>query len=784
MNTATTLFKKFISSTAIVSQVALAPAAVMTFGFGPSEVHAQVANYRFNQIKVEGNRRIEASSIISYTNIGRGERISAAKLNTAYQNILNTGLFEKVEIIPRGSLLVIRVVEYPTVNVVNFEGNQRVKDEVLAGLVQIKSRHVYNPNTVDADIDAISKAYAQEGRLAARVQSRIIKRSENRVDVIFEIFEGGNIETQRVGFVGNKAYSDYRLRRVVDSKQAGILRALIRRDTFVEDRIEFDKQLLRDFYLSRGYVDFRVNSANAELSQERDGYFLTFNIREGQQFRLGEITASSEIAEIDIERYQSKLKSREGKIYSPTLIENDISRLEKLALRDGHDFVRVEPRITRNDHDLTLDIDFVLSRGQRVFVERIDIEGNTATLDRVIRRQFRSAEGDPFNPREIRESAERIRALGFFNSSNVNAREGSSAEQVIIDVDVEEKPTGTLSFGATYSSSSGPGATVSYSESNFLGRGQALDLSVTTGTDFQKYDFNFSEPSFLHDDLRFDLGLSYIETDNQNAVYDTAIGQFRPSLTFPLSEVTRMSVRYTADYSELLNLDTTTIGTDRVIRNEFDRGKIWKSSVGYTLSYDTARSRLNPNTRVLLQFDQDFGGLGTDEQYIKTTAKAIAQTKVLQEQVTLRATVEGGMLKYQNGGSRVTDRFFMGQSKLRGFEFGGVGPRQYVAGDDGYDDTLGGDMYAVARFEAEFPLGLPEEYGIRGGVFYDVGSLWSLDTNLGNILYDDFSLRKVIGASVLWDTQIGPLRFNFTKALEKETYDREETFEFTIQTKF
>jgi outer membrane protein insertion porin family len=742
----------------------------------PSVAEAQ--QFRFNSVTIEGNQRIEPSTILSYAGIARGQSVSGSDLNGAFQRLQESGLFESVDIEPQGSRLVIKVTEYPTINRINFEGNRRLKDDDLATVVQSQARRVFNPTTAERDAAEIATAYSQQGRLTATVSPRIIRRSDNRVDLVFEIFEGGLTEIERLGFVGNQVYSDRRLRRVLDTKQAGLLRAFVKRDTFAEDRIEFDKQVLRDFYLSRGYVDFRTTSVNAELARERDGFFVTFNVQEGQQFKFGEITTVSEIADADEAEFQAALKIRPGVVYSPSLVENSIARLERLAIKLGLDFVRVEPRVTRNDRDLTLDVEFALVRGPRIFVERIDIEGNATTLDRVVRNQFRIVEGDPFNPREIRESAERVRALGFFGQADVEAREGSAPDQVVIDVDVEETTTGSLSFGGTYSSATGPGALIKYNESNFLGRGQQLGLSVTTGVDNREYSLTFGEPAFLGRDLRFGFVLNYIETDNLNATYDTNLGKFQPSFNFPVSENGRMEVRYTLDLTEM-----TDLGADAgaLITNEVARGIEYSNSIGYSYSFDTRRTGLNPNAGVLLEFGQDFGVLDQSNRFVKTTAKAIAQTKVLGEEVTLRATLEGGAINFLSGSGRSTERFFMGSSVMRGFEPSGIGPREATGN---VNDALGGNMFAVARFEAEFPLGLPEEYGISGGVFYDIGSLWSLDQTNANVINEGFAARQVIGASLFWKTPIGPLRFNFTKALSKEVGDREQTFDLTISTSF
>ena len=740
---------------------------------------AQAQNYKFNSVVIEGNERIGDSAILSQAGIARGKTVNAGQLNDAFQRLQNSGLFESVAISPAGSTLRITVVERPTINRVNFEGNKRIKDDALSLLVTSAERRVFNPKTAEQDAAKIAEAYTAAGRLAARVSPRIIKRNDNRVDLVFEIFEGDVVEIERLSFVGNRIYSDRRLRRVLQTKQAGIFRAIIRSDTFIEDRVEFDKQVLRDFYLSRGYVDFRTNSVNAQLAQERDGHFVAFNIQEGQQFTFGEITTTSEINTVDGDEYQAVTKIRPGVVYSPSLVEQEIARMERLAIRQGVDFLRVEPRINRNDRELTLDVEFVLSRGPRVFVERIDIEGNTTTLDRVIRRQFNSAEGDPFNPREIRESAERIRALGFFANAQVNTREGSSPDRVVVDVDVEEKPTGSLNFGGTFSVNDGFGLAISLKEKNFLGRGQEVSLSVSTAQEARRYGFQFVEPSFLGRDVRFGLQFDYSETDSEFATFDSEKVLFQPSLTFPVSENGRLQLRYTLEQLNVLERDPKANGL--VIGEDIKVGEQLSSSVGYTYRYDTRITGLNPDAGVLFEFAQDFAGLGGDSKYVKTTANVVGQRRVLNGDVVLRATLEGGAIAFSGGRNRAVDRFLLGPNELRGFEPGGIGPRE------GTGDSLGGNLFIAARLEAEFPLGLPEEYGIRGSVFYDVGNLWDLsDVNLGGATVngEGGSLRHVIGVGVLWDTPIGPLRFNFTDALRKETYDREQTFDLTLSTSF
>ena len=747
--------------------------------FVTSGVHGAMAqDFSFSRIDVDGNKRIETSTIITYSGLATDQVFGADDLNRAYQNILTSGLFESVEVVPNGNRLVIKVNEFPTVNKIAFEGNRLVNDDTLRAVVGMQPRRVLNPDKVDADRGAIAQVYADQGRLAARITPKIIRRSDNRVDVIFEIFEGDVTEIERIGIVGNKVFSDRRLRRVLDTKQAGFLRLFVRRDTFLTDRIEFDKRLLTDFYNARGYIDFRVNDVNAELTEENNAYFVTFNVREGQKFRLGDVTLTSERSDIDLADFQIAISAKTGDVYSPTLIEKNLSRLEARATQLSLDFVRVIPRVTRNDADLTLDVEFVLEQGERVFVERIDITGNTTTLDRVIRRQFRNSEGDPFNPRLIREAAERIRALGFFGNAGVNAREGTQPGQIIVDVEVEEQPTGSLQLGATYSGDNGFGVVIDYSERNFLGRGQALSFAIRSGIDNQSYEFNFTEPEFLSPELQFNLGISYGETDNQSAAYDTRNLEITPSLSFPISEYSRLSVRGNVSATEMLNAS----GVGSIISAEEDLGRLDGAGFGITYRYDTRGVGLDPSSGIAFIYNQDFGGMaGGKGAYSKSTIRSIGELAIMSEDVVLRGVLEAGLLHHSEGSSRVTDRFFLPATVLRGFEFAGMGPRQR---DGIINDPLGGSKYTVAKFEADFPLGLPEEYGMSGGAFYHVGNLWDTGASGNGLLYDNGTWRHVMGATLYWTTPIGPLRFDFTRALKKETHDEERTFDMSIATRF
>lgn len=745
--------------------------------FAPHAALAQA--FQINDVQVVGNNRVDASTVAGYLQLPRGQ-VSAGELNSAYQRLQQSGLFSSVDIAPQGGTLVVTVEEYPTVGQIAVEGNSRLGDEELIELIGTVPNRVYNPAQVEEDARAIAEAYEAQGRLAASVNPRIIRREGERVDVVFEVAEGRVVEIERLSFVGNRAYSDRRLRRALATSQAGLLRQFIGSDTFVPERAQFDQQLLTDFYRSRGYIDFRIEGVTNEFSRQRDAFFTQYNISEGQQYAFGEITASSDLPGVDPQEYLALANIRAGQTYSPGAIDRAIARMERLATRRGLSFVRANPEVERDLPNRQLDVTFAIERGPRIFVERIDIEGNSTTLDRVIRRQFDTVEGDPFNPREIRAAAERIRALGYFSDAQVEAREGTTSGQVIVDVDVVEQPTGSLSFGGSYSTDSGFGLSLGLTERNFLGRGQYLSFNVTTGTDADSASISFAEPALFGRDLTGQIEVFYETSDYDQAAYNTRSIGFSPSLTFPISRNGRLQLRYLYSQDEISDVTTR---SSPILRRE--AGEELTSAIGYSYSYDTRRGGLDPTSGILLRFSQDFAGVGGDVDYVETRALARYERAVADEEVNLSATFEGGAIHGINDyTTRLTDRFFLSSRQLRGFEPLGVGPRDREAPNE---DALGGNYYAVARFEADFPIGLPEEYGIRGGVFLDAGSVWSLEDTDGfdgNQVDDDFALRSSVGVSLFWTTPIGPLRFNFAEQLQSEEYDEPRNFNVTISTEF
>ncbi len=749
---------------------------------GAEPAQAQVTT-TFSRIDVAGNQRIEADTVRSIAGIPTGTPVSPAQLNEAIQALFASGLFQNVDLLPQAGRLLIEVQENPTINVVGFEGNTGLTDEFLENLVQLQPRRSFSVAAAEADALRIVDAYRAQGRFTAEVKPVLIERDDNRVDLVFEIVEGRVTEVQRISFVGNRAFSDTRLRRAIETGEAGVLSRFFSNDTYDRDRVELDRQLLRQFYLDRGYVDFQVRSVVSELSRERDGFFLSFNVSEGAVYSFGNVGVTSSAPEVDADAYASSVDVRTGETYSASDVEKIIERIAFKMADDGIPFVDVAPRITKNDQARTIDVEFEIIRTPRVFVERIDIEGNTQTLDRVIRRQFDIVENDPLNRREISKAEDRIRALRLFEAVSVRVREGSASNRAVIDVDVSEKPTGSIGFGVGYATDGGFNGSIRFGETNFLGRGQAIEAQLSVAENARVVSLSFDEPSFLDRDLLAGFDLYYREVDrDESSFQQTNIG-FEPRIAFPVSEDGRLQVSYRLSQDEIRDIDAN---ASSLIQPREDL----TSAIALTYTLDKRNSPVDPTAGYRLRVSQEFAGLGGDVTFSKTSASAKGYTSFFGEDLIVSAEIEGGALNSDNGDNRIIDRFFLGGDRLRGFEVGGIGPRDFCnscgAGGGAVDDALGGNLYAVGRVEASFPLGLPEEYGIFGGVFFDTGSVWSLDnTNGSSGTVDDSQIwRSAAGVSIFWSTPIGPLRFNFSRPIVKESYDKPENFRISIDTRF
>lgn len=745
----------------------------------------------FSRVDVAGNQRIEADTIRVFSGIEAGEPVTPEDLNLAVRNLYETGLFEDVEVLPEAGRLVITVTENPTINQIAFEGNDALDDEALNAVIQLRPRLAYSVPAAEADAQRILDAYQAAGRYAASVRPVIIRQPDNRVDLVYEISEGRRTGVQRINFTGNEVYSDRRLRRVIQTNQSSWLSGLLGGDSYDADRLELDRELLRQFYLERGYIDFTVLSSTAELARERTGFFLSFTVSEGQRFNFGQVSVSSSIPGLNAAAFQPLLAPvADGGVYNITEVDRVIQRMSFQAGQAGYAFVEIRPQVTRDEANRRVNINFELVEGDRVFIERIDISGNTRTLDRVVRRQFHVVEGDAFNAREIRDAEDRIRGLGYFESVSVDVRPGTTPDRALVLVDVAEQPTGSLSLGGAFSSSEGLTAQISLTERNFLGRGQTVQASVSGSTEFGNIEFGFYEPALFDRDLLAGFQIYYRERNFDEQSFQTTDVGIEPRVGFPTSENGRLTLRYRLSSDEIRDvLDSSS----QIIRDE--QGRLLTSAFGFTYAYDRRNSVVDPTAGFILTLNQDFAGLGGDVRHSKTQGTARAYASLFDEDLVLSAELEGGVIVSQDG-TRITDRFTAGGDSFRGFARNGLGPRDYCdVPDCGFngapntedvDEALGGNLYSVLRLDASFPLGVPEEYGVYGGVFADVGSLWGLDNTAGSMgeVDDGFHLRSSVGISLFVDTPFAPLRFNYAWPLRKESYDVDERFRFTVQTRF
>ena len=769
--------------------------SAMPFGgeFG-SPAHAQ-GTVVFDQIDVVGNQRLSADTVRSIARIEAGADIEFAEINEAVQRLFESDLFEQVSVRPEGNRLIIEVQERPTINQVVIEGNSILDDEVLLTLVSSQPRQTFSPATAEADAQLILDAYLAAGRLSAEVTPQIIRRSENRVDLVFEVFEGGIVEIARVGFVGNLSYSDSRLRRVLATKQANLLSWLFRSDTFIEERLENDQALLEEFYRSRGFIDFEILSVTSELTRERDGFHVTFRLREGAQFSFGNITISSELSEVDVGRFNDLINISPGETFDEELLDEMLDDINLRANELGYAFVQTSHAVTRNNENQSVDIDVQLVRGPRQFIERIEITGNSTTLDYVIRREFRIVEGDPFNRREILRAQDRIRALGYFSSVSVDARPGSSPEQVIVDVRVEERLTGSLTFGVSYSSDQGTAGNISLREANFAGRGQRIGVGITAGKADNAFSFFFEEPRFLDRDLTVGVSLFQERNTSTSFTFDSREIGLRPYVSFPVSPSARLELSYELNQTELESRTGTDAAAISPLVGERNEGKTLTSAVGARYVVNKTDSFFQPSEGYRLSVRQTFAGVGGDVRYSKTRGSIIAYRSLFKGDLVFSGELEAGIFAPIGSDSRVTDRFFLGGNSFRGFQTFGIGPR------DENNSPLGGKYFAMTRLEGRFPLGLPEEIGMTGGIFVDAGSLWGLDVTsaqedpdckpdsedceLVTAKSPDFELRAATGFALYWNTAIGTFAFNFTEPLEfVEGVDKTETFRLTIGTYF
>src|SRR6266852_988730 len=732
-----------------------------------------VAQSAQTRIDVEGNRRVEADTIRSYFRVGGSERLDSAKIDAALKALYGTGLFQDVRITPGNGRILVSVVENPVVNRVAFEGNKKVKDEQLAAEIQSKARGTFSRAVVQNDVQRIIEIYQHSGRYDVRVEPKVIELPNGRVDLVFEVTEGAKTGVERIVFVGNKAYSDYRLRDVVKTSVSNWLSFLKSSDIYDADRIEVDRDLLRRFYLRNGFADVRIVSAVGEYEPDKKGFIITFTIDEGVQYHFGAVNIQSAVPTVPPESLRYKLRVESGRVYNADAIEKSVEEATIEVARRGYPFAAVRPRGERNVANRTVDITFVVEEGPRTYIERINIRGNTRTRDYVIRREFDIVEGDPYNRALVDRAERRIKNLGYFKVVKITNEPGSAPDRIVINCDVEEQSTGEFSFAGGYSTSDGVIGEISLGERNLMGTGDLAKVSLQYGQRARGFDLSFVEPYLFGQRLAFGWDVFFKQTTSStylSYLSKTIGGDLK--LGIPITENISTQVRYTAYRqeitlpSQLNNCNDKTpdfINTfptpDRIadgtftppagatqtncfqageaslaVLKELAQGPVFVSSLGYTLAYNTLDNNRNPTNGLLVEFKQDGAGAGGDVKFLKSTIDARLYNEVFPDVVGLVRAQGGYATGWGGEGLRMLDHFQGGPNMVRGFAPAGFGPRDLTQslalcptatlGACGTNDALGGSLYWAATVEFQTPMFFaPKDFGMKIALFADAGQL-------------------------------------------------------------
>ncbi|MBI4182612.1 MAG: outer membrane protein assembly factor BamA [Proteobacteria bacterium] len=726
------------------------------------------------EIVVEGTQRIEPETVRSYMIVQVGDRFSDVAMDRTLKALYATGLFADVAVRREGDRLVVRVVENPVINRIAFEGNRAISDKDLQNEVQLKPRLVYTRTKVQADVERMLTAYRRKGRFAASVEPKIIRLDQNRVDLVFEIAEGEVTKVQRINVVGNKFFSDSQLRDEIQTKEARWYRFFTSDDTYDPDRLTFDRELLRRYYLKNGFADFQVLSAVAELAPDRSAFFVTFTVEEGPRYKFGTFDIESRLADLDTSTLAETITIKGGGWYNAEEVENSIQALTEAVNNAGFAFVDIRPLARRNPAERTIDVRFEVQEGPRVYIERINIVGNVRTLDKVVRREFRLAEGDAFNAAKLRRSRQRIKDLNFFKNVDMATQPGSRPDRMVVEVKVDEKPTGEITFGAGYSTTEGALVDVGLRERNLLGKGQDLRVGAMFSERKTEFDVRFTEPYFTNRPLAAGIDAFYITRNNQRqSRYDERTVGSALRLGYDITGFLRHGVTYTVSGREVENVKDD---ASRFIKEQ--EGKSTVSMIGQTFTYDRRNSKLEPSEGYVARLGNDVAGVGGSVSYVRLRLDGGYYIPLSGNRWVISLSGSTGYVVGLDQNVRIVDRFFLGGDTLRGFEVAGVGPR-----DRETRDALGGRLVYFGSTELRFPLGVAEELGMLGRVFSDFGAL-QMPEESGPEVFDSGALRMSVGVGLSWRTPLGLLNIDLATPILKQSLDEEEMFRFSFGTRF
>lgn len=745
--------------------------------------HAQEGGV-IHDIQVEGTQRIEAGTVLSYLTLKPGDPFDQAQLDASLKNLFATGLFADVTLRRDGSTLLVTVAENPIINRIAFEGNKKLETDKLTDELQLKPRTVYTRTRVQADVDRILELYRRAGRYSARIEPKVVVLDQNRVDLIFEIDEGPRTPVSRINFVGNHAFDGDDLRDAIMTKEAAWWRFLTSNDSYDPDRLQYDKELLRRFYLANGYADFRVVSGVAELTPDRQDFFITFTVDEGDKYNFGKIELRSELKGLDTSTLEEFLLTHEGDVYNASKIEDTVVALSQAVTQQHYAFVDVRPEFNKNRATHTIDVTFDVSEGPRVFVERIDISGNDVTVDEVIRREMRFSEGDAFNQELVKKSEQRIKDLDFFDKVDITNTPGSEPDKTIVNVKVTEKSTGEVSVGAGYSGLDGVFAQFNIRQRNLFGEGKDVQFGAEISNYYQTLNLSYTQPYLFGRDIAagFDLIRSVLNY-SQNYSYNQERTGFDVRAGYALSEHLRQTLTYSFFANQITNVQSN--ASLYIVEQE---GLRFTSQIGQSIAYDRRDSRIDPTKGYILSLSTNLAGLGGTNHFFQTVAKAGYYYEYADGWV-LNARIGAGDVIGLGEPVNIESRFFIGGDDLRGFRVAGIGPRDVQS-----HDPLGGEYYYTGSLETSVPLGLPQEYGIKMYGFNDVGSLGGIYLPNTPVTYNgvtaipqayqDFALRASAGIGVSWKSPFGLIRVNIAYPYLKQSYDKGQILNFNFGSHF
>lgn len=729
-----------------------------------------------SKIVITGNERVEPETIRSYLPFKEGGEFDAAQTTYLVRSLYGTGLFANVEVTQAAGTVTVKVVENPLVNRVAFEGNKEIDSKRLEELVGLKPRSIYSPAKVQADVQALQSAYRSRGRFTTVVKAQLIQRDQNRVDVVYNIAEGEKTTVSRINFVGNHKFSDTDLSQVIATKPSAWWRFFSSVDSYDPTRLDVDKDLLRRYYLSKGYADVQVTSAVAELTRDKKDFIITYTVFEGPQYDFGtvDVALKAEAEGLDINALKQKVTLKPGELFNAKRVDENTDKLIDELGSKGFAFLDVKPEYVKHEAERKLDITYAVTPGPRVYVNRINIEGNTRTRDYVLRREMRLNEGDAYSSERVKRSKDRLTYLGYFENVDVKRAETDQPDRVDLDVKVKEQSTGEFNIGAGYSTYDGILATTNVTERNFLGKGQQVSVDVAVSQRQQNFNLGFTEPYFMGQELAAGADVFNTKTDLQDeSSYDTSVMGGDVRLGFPLSEFSRNDVKL--GYKET-KIDNVGSQASQFVRNQ--AGSRDSAFLSNTWSYDDRDSTINPTRGTRFSVGGDYSGFGTDTDYVRVNLAASYNYQVWEDWV-LSLGGRAGVVEATSGVLPLYEHFHGGGQNLRGFEYGGIDPRDAATGD-----ALGGKYMVGHNLELGFPLGgTLDEMGVRGLVFLDGGMVTQFDQSNSNV-QDSKLYRISTGTGINWRSPIGPLRLDFGFPLVKADEDRTQIFSFSVGTRF